>query len=461
MTCKVFCQTETVQEMTGVPDTGYAPFFFSGDGSTLPFRFTDASFTRVLSALCNGAYLTYGDDGRQVVWDFLVNVEFPLPFCAQIIDCIEHDGDVQEAMRNQLLGDPAFLQQLQDKLSIGTSLPTGTGGTTAPIANECDRNTLWAGCLGVIQQMNRNNNDFLEKMSALTEPTDRVSHLLGLVPVLGSIASDLLDFVNTLFTGITANYFAEYDTDYENEVTCQLFCLAISNCPDGYMSFEEIYNIFKDRLEASFTIESALLDVIQYLATGTWSGTQVCDFMFMFQMQAIRSGNKFLTSTLLSLQTMFEVGASVPSSAWIELCTDCPPEPTDTCLDFTTGKHGWDIYLAIGTYVGGSGFQVINSGGDYYLYTTADMDVTRLGTVSAVTLTFSAAVTNITFNAVGYSGSLVYSSAAATDITFDIASFPSDWVDFPFSSQMVQTSLNSAGMPSGALLVGICFAIGA
>jgi len=349
-----FAPEPIVSEIGAVPDREYAPFSFDEEHDMLIFQFSREEFVKVLSSLRNGSYMTYGNEGSAVYWSFLRNVDYPIMICASIIDCIMHDTDTQTAMRDQLLSDPAFVQQMQDKLSIGTSLPTGTGGTTAVLGENCDRDILWAGCSGVIQQMNRNNDDFLEKIAALTEPTDRVAHVLGLVPVLGSIAADVLDFVNTLFSGITTNYFAEYDTDYENEVTCQLFCLALESDTCA-MKFDDIYNIFRNRLEASFTIESALLDVIQYLTTGTWSGTQVCDFMFMFQLQAIRSGNLFLTSTLLSLQTMFDVGAAVPSDAWIELCTDCP---ADWCIRLDAA----DDLEATFTPSGGAGPQAQWSG---------------------------------------------------------------------------------------------------
>jgi hypothetical protein len=450
-----FAPEPIVSEIGAIPDREYAPFSFDAEHDTLLFEFSREEFVKVLSALRNGAYMTYGDEGSAVYWSFLRNVDYPIMICASIIDCIEGDTDVRDAIAASLLANPDFMTAVQDAVNAG--LPLRPDELTTVVGTSCDRDALWAGCIGLIQQMNRNNVDFLEQVEIFTNPVERITGVTGLIPQL-KITTAVFDFVNELFADITENYNAEYTTDYENEVSCQLFCLALSHEDAGcIMSFDDIYNIFKNRLDASFTIESAFEDVIQYLATGTWSGTQICDFMFMFQLQCIRSATKFLAIDLLSLQQMFTVGTDEPNSGWNVLCTDCPPEPTDTCLDFTTGKHGWDIYLSIGTYVSGSGFQAINSSGDYYLYTTTPYDALRLGSVKAVKLTFSAAVTNITFSAVGYSGSLIYSGTAVTEITFDGAGYPSGWVDYPYSNQMIQTSLNSGGMPAGALLIGICF----
>jgi len=250
------------------------------------------------------------------VWEECMSI------CEQVANCISTDDGTQSALRSQLLSDPTFLRQMTD--AIGNGYPLSPTQITAPIGEICDRDQLWAGLVGVVQQMNRNNVDFLEKIEVLTNPVERFAGVTSQIKPLQLVGA-VFDFVQTLFADITENYNAEYDAEYEDEITCQLFCLALSHEDNGcYLSFEDVFNVFKDRLVASFTVESQFADIIQFLATGTWSGTQVCDFMFMVQLSAIKVADKFLTSNLLSLQQMFDVGRAEPNTGWETLCTDCP-----------------------------------------------------------------------------------------------------------------------------------------
>lgn len=292
-----------------------------------------------------------------------------MTFCEQLIACLTDDTDTQEALanlietndairlalKNSLMSNPDFLREMQTQITQGNKLsPTEV---IAPIGSNCDKDQLWAGMIGLVQQMNRNNEDFLEQMEVLTNIIERVTDLIRAIPVFETLPfDDVINFVNTLFSDITENYLAEYTTEYENTLACELFCLALTS-DTCYLSFDQMYNVFRDRLLASFTVESALVDVIQFLASGTWSGSQVADFMFMFQMQCIRSASKFLAINLLSLQKMFDVGADEPNTGWEALCTDCAC-PTFGVNTNTSGVDGADSGI------------VLNNGISYHITAT-------------------------------------------------------------------------------------------
>jgi len=59
MPTKSWIEVPIDQEVEGVPTSGYAPYFFPVEGGTALFKFTEQEFTQVLSALINGAALTY------------------------------------------------------------------------------------------------------------------------------------------------------------------------------------------------------------------------------------------------------------------------------------------------------------------------------------------------------------------------------------------------------------------
>lgn len=326
----VYCynRTSVVQEIVGVPEEGYAPFNFPVDGGYLPFYFTNETFTKVLSALVNGAFLTYGDQAHQVIWYFLQNVEYPVSLCEQIAACIATSEATQDALRNFITTDTAINQHIQEIAGAGVPLPETE--LPIPIVSGCDPDQAWAAVDAMVEQMNTNNLDFFQLFEEASNLIERTTQLLTLAPSIKGVSPSVISgFVEELFDNIYENYESTITTSLLNQYKCDLFCLMMDD-PECFLKFNTMYDYWRNRMEATFDIESALQQVLQFLATGTWSSTLIADFMFMFQIQIIRSANNFLGIDVLSLQTVASVGALVPSSAWELLCPSCVP--TDWCF---------------------------------------------------------------------------------------------------------------------------------
>ncbi len=325
MACNYICPTPIAQEIEVIPDTGYDPFYFSNDGDVLLFKFTAQSFTRVLSALINGAQLTYGAEGMQVVWDFLVNVEYPLPICEQIIDCITNDSDTRRALSDWLATDPNATNVIQGLINAGGPI-TGGGGTILTADND---DALFGACTYLVDTMHDAIVDFNQQAELGTNLRERANIILQAIPGFGDAIAAIPEYVDELFDNVIEVFEGQYSTTpitgSRDRLRCGVFCLARNN--GRTLTWDLIETYFWSLVSFESTIPNLALDFVGFLVTGSWSGQDVVNISFANMATALSVGNKFGTQTFPNLQTIMKLGLNNPDSDWTTLCEDCPPEP--------------------------------------------------------------------------------------------------------------------------------------
>ena len=337
MASRSWIEVPIEQEVWGVPDEGYAPFSFPPEGASLLFHFTEESFLRVLSALINGAALTYPDTWLQVVWDFLKNVEYPVSLCDQIAECIASNAATQAAIRDFVTGDTEINQHIQEVSTAGQPM-TGPQ-IEALIGDSCDEDAAFGGWTALIRQMDANNRDLFERIEVGTNAIERTNLTISALPGIGLLPIDeLFGFFDELLDNLVENYAAQYTTTLEDELRCDLFCLALDN--DCGLNFDQLFTYFNDRIGGSFTVESLLLDILSFIGSGSWSGTQIVDAMMLLQVSILRTSSTFIDFPVYSLQKTYTLGLNDPDPDWSTLC-DCGWSwtfPTDS--DWTSWTLG-------------------------------------------------------------------------------------------------------------------------
>jgi hypothetical protein len=322
MPTKSWIEVPIEQEIVSVPESGYAPYFFPADGGKAVFSFTEDSFMKVLSALINGAALTYPDDWIQVVWYFLESVEFPVSICSQIIDCIENDTDVRTVLSQFIAEHPGGT-----KLEKNKPLPETVSGSNILEGNpECDPDILWTQCIGIVQTANRMVEDFLQTWETYNNAgevlSDVVAGIPGLAELTGAIGlSGILEYANDLVDSIGEAYLADYTLEYEQELACQIFCLAKDDCTVTIAMLTEIMNT---RVGDQLNLEN-LTELLKSVIDQDISGFNVADLYLAFFFDALLVANLVIPITwgieafLRSIAIFNE-----PSDDWIALCVDCP-----------------------------------------------------------------------------------------------------------------------------------------
>jgi len=331
-----------------------SPFNFPPEGAYALFWFTNETFTQVLSALWNGAILTYPEQAYQVIWYFLQNVEVPVQLCEQVALCFANDEEFRQSVVNSLSIDPSFTQVINNISTTGT--PMTQPQIEAVVGDNCDEDVLFGGIVVLIDQMNTNNLDFMQVFEVATNLVERASALVAAVPIFETLPfDDLIEFVDRFFNEIYENYEAEVTTSLLNEYKCDLFCIALGNEGCGF-TYETLYNYFKARVDGAFTIDSLFQVVIEALASGSYSGSLIADFMYMLQIQVMRSASNFLGVNVLALQTSYNIGALTPDHSWALIPCDCAPPP-EGCVDFTSEEGDWEVFDIATTWISGQGYR--------------------------------------------------------------------------------------------------------
>lgn len=364
-----------------MPETGYSPFYFPADGGSTVFRFTDETFTRVLSALINGAALTYPDTWLQVVWDLLVNVEYPVAICEQIIDCITNDSDTRDALYDWLSTDPRAKSLIQTIIDTGSSGGTGVGIT----ADNLD--ALFGACTFLIDTMHDAIVDFDELTEVGTNLRERANIILQAIPGFGDAIAAIPEYVDSLFENIIELFDAQYTTTpitgSRDRLRCGLFCLAKLN--GRTLTWEIVQTYFWDLVSFESTIPNLALDFVGFLVTGSWSGQDIVNISFANMATAMRVGSKFGTQTFPNIQAIMALGLNNPDSDWVTLCVECA----------TTYVYQWDFAASDGDwFLNGTNQGVYTSSGWEFEYFVAG-PTSYVGAQIKATVPATASITSI------------------------------------------------------------------
>ena len=234
--------------------------------------------------------------------------------CAEVIQCILDDLD----------DDGEFPQGLKDWLEThGGGITAGgdaTGTGTIPETYDdlmsgmtCNMNNVFGFTLQFVQLMNRMIEDFFEIVEQLEGFIEYSGAIVESIPILTSV----LDFVDFLCENIADNYLAHYDTAYENELACELACIAYTE--DCELSFETLLDVMSTRVQVDWT-EISLNDLCGIFITGTWSGTEYCNLAIYACAYILANGAGWGGYSLQMIQRLLEAFWNDPNSDWSTIC---------------------------------------------------------------------------------------------------------------------------------------------
>lgn len=352
---------------TGEGELNPSPFplwpLDSDEEIPIVIRLSLKQYTALTTAIDVGAAIAYNEDYIQVYWwwvrnftgdamDFCAMVAAAINDCEDVRDAIHgvmqnaigNVPSVQNAFEEWLLADESIAQYIQSVAQNGVEMTLAQ--IEQPIYQDCDLDKLWASIVAVVEQMDRNNVDFFELLEVSTNVVERAQQIVSAIPGLGLLPFDeVADFANSIFSDIFENYSAQITTALLNEYECDLFCVA-RDSGACQLRIDDIFNYFSNRLGANLTIENLFAEAIGFLADGSWSGTQIADFMFLFQVSVVRWIQDFIGFDTLALQQAAQIGALEPSDAWNVICDECPDE--EPFVNFSRGSGGggnWSLMI--------------------------------------------------------------------------------------------------------------------
>lgn len=265
--------------------------------------------------------------------------EVCMSFCEQLIACLTEDGDTQDALAELIRTNPAIseaLSQWTKEHPTGTVYPkkqplppSVTEGNILPPNPECDPDILYGQCVGICQTANRMVQDFLETWETYNNSGEVLSDVVQAVPFVGEIAdiigiSGILEYANDLIDAIAENYASDYDLEYEQALSCEIFCAAKGDCA---VSLDMLANIMNARIGSALNLDNGTELLISLIDMDV-SGFNVADLYLAAFFNMLKVANLILPITwgiegyLRTIATF-----NTPDDDWKILCVDCPEIP--------------------------------------------------------------------------------------------------------------------------------------
>jgi len=294
------------------------------------------------SALLAGLDQLYPDDFINLYEKFwLQPSEFPnaiadnscMDLCTLILDCINTDTDIQQAIANYSIGSNVPLDAPLDTGISGTDVLEGAGIVT------CNNDNLFGATTGLVDLMNEIAEDLIEVLSNNSSVIGRVGDAIEGIPILGELpVDDILQLVENFVDDLEQLYQANYTVAVRDQYRCDLFCIAQGDCE---ITFEQIYDYFEGEFGSTVPTTS-VEDFILWFATNSPANALIVPAWHLFIAGIMRFGGMVLDIDSGRLITMVSALYNDPDADWNVLC-NCGTT-ADFVFDFETGNQSWIIF---------------------------------------------------------------------------------------------------------------------
>lgn len=268
--------------------------------------------------------------GNAAVRDWTDNMARKLmcdPCCDAVASCIETDEGIREIIREIIRNETEG---------------TGTGddiGDNVPELAGCDNDAVWSAVSYLVNYLDTAAVDTFEKIEAATNIVEIAGEWADNIPVLGNVMAFALDYLSWLQDSTKEGYLANMTQALKDEYKCDLFCLYKANNCDG-LTLIDLAGYFLGRIGGQ--LQETFEDLVRFIITGTWTGSQIVDAMLasMVGMIALGEGVGFVTipNGYYSLRSIMAIGANNPDADWSILCDQCPLQYA--IIDYTASDGG-------------------------------------------------------------------------------------------------------------------------
>jgi len=239
----------------------------------------------------------------------------PMDFCALMIDCIENDTDVRDALK-------LIIRDEGVPFNRGGENPFGVGVGADNIINglSCGSDDIYGYCVAIVDYIEVVARDFIEVLVSETDNLSRIVRAIDYIPIIGDLplADDLNDLVDWFVINGTSSFDAGYTATMRQELICYLFDSACGTCEitpyNVYSAYAAQSGIPLNVNDVFWTLVGNMLG----LSTDTAFAAGTCAMIA----GALASGGEVLG--LVGLQGLKTIAASGnPDSDWSLYCDGC------------------------------------------------------------------------------------------------------------------------------------------
>lgn len=305
-------------DCTGLTD----PYIFPDLTTRIPFvmLLSQQEFTQLYSAVLTGADLSYPNTSHDIEYLFLQMVNCPMnELCAALIDCIQNDPLVMEAI----------ISALSDS---GTLSPTGDpetpladdilGENLLPVGYACTNDKVFGMALAIADSINQAVTETLEAIEIATNIVELAAELGDNVPGAALLFS-AADVANWVQDTAKEEYDLAWSTVIRDEIACDIYCLILDGCS---ITFDELHDYYLAQSLVVPPVVDTLEAWLQWLMAivfGDFKSTVAT--ISMLGLMAMRFGGAFgpFQLGIHSLETIIKLAEDDTDSGWSILCDPC------------------------------------------------------------------------------------------------------------------------------------------
>lgn len=327
----------------------------SDEKITVLFRLSLNEFVALATAVDVGSDIAFGNDGIKVWYLWAASI-MCAQFCEEVAECLNTENPaVVAALANLIRTNQTIIN------AISNSITNAGGGIPGqPISqqqsqsdilpenvrneeNECLPDELWGAVQYLIQSGNRAITDFFEVIEVASNTLERSEIVSQAIPAAGNYISAIAAFADQIGEELAEGYAGAFTEFYEQELMCDLFCMARTGCQ---LTPEMMIELMYTRLGEPFDIGD-FGEIMAGVGAGTWVGDEIPDIMFLIYFSAINFGQQFGGQIgIRPLTVLMSLGADLlASDNWQVLCS-CPECGIEYTLNIGTEGMEGDIISA-------------------------------------------------------------------------------------------------------------------
>ncbi len=279
---------------------------------TVLVEYSPTEFQKILDCVLQGAVIIYPNEVRNIWWSFVRQLDCPMDFCQMVLDCIETTPAIQQSIASYS-NSSSITQTTPEQQTI---LDTDIFGNQGP----CDEDEIFGMTRQMANFLNQVSMDILEIFVTAFAIPGRIGDIIEAIPGLGVLPyDDLLQALEKIAEQVNDSYVAAYDTQINEDIACDLFCIAKITCT---LIMEQARDYFQDKVTTALD-NTDILHVIEDIIANNWIGEQSIYMFHWFILDTIIFGGETLGVDTNRMVTTIATYFNDPDSDWSTLCTSC------------------------------------------------------------------------------------------------------------------------------------------
>lgn len=272
-------------------------------------EYTEEEWTKLLSCILQGAIIIYPNELNRIYWSFVRQLDCPVDICDLVLNCIQTNPEIQQEIARYSNSSSITEVTPEQQVILDTDLFDN------PVT--CNNDQIFGMTTQLASFLNATSEDILEIFVTAFAVPGRLGDIIEAIPVVETLPfDDILQFLEKLATQVNDAYQAAYDTQIAEDIACDLFCIAQSNCE---LTLEQARDYFQGRFTNAVS-NTDFFTIVNDIIANNWLGEQSIWVMHWLILDTIIFGGEILGIDVNRIVTTIATFYNDPNPDWSLLC---------------------------------------------------------------------------------------------------------------------------------------------